>query len=421
MQHLNIPLKRHTKTTRPLRQVVWLLASLTAISAFLLWCVSTWWFSRSSILALAPTNTIASLELQVNSKTASFLADWLSGVPLISGRSLELRDLSPYTHGDLAIFVTQGGHRSVAIRAKPEDLPTNLLDQLSITIQEKGPFVLLSSTLLPIAGSNQTTRRPFLPSLKKLWIGRLTMRNDHVSGNVFLTDHGLELTLPPLKIGEQAITNVQNPDVRISDLTWDEDGDTLNALSQMLGEFAQQSIFFDENSEVTTILRSGETGTQILLGIKTKDLTEELVIRELQYIGAFARPTISKEALPDGSSLQEILIQPELVSVEQVSTSLGTSYRVQNEKGAFILGALYDETVIFSNNQELFEEFAQTQSMELSTCKGDSSLNPGFLMDQVQMNGFSPTVSLIEELLNDFSQVSIDLKKYSTDVYFCRS
>jgi hypothetical protein len=142
----------------------------------------------------------------------------------------------------------------------------------------------------------------------------------------------------------------------------------------------------------------------------------------LEIIGAFARPTLASQTLPDGSELEEILVQPELVSVEEISTGIGVSYRVPVGGGSSVLATLHDGLVLFSNSQILLERYTGgTQDDETRNCNGFSDrVDPAFLIDQTSLNHLQPQLGLFKGVLDNFSAISLEFKKYSTVVYLCR-
>ena len=424
MQHLNIPLSRHTKTTRRNRQVVWLMAFILLVAAFVVFRLGTMWFSRGSILDLAPSDTVLALELHLNKSTTPFLRDWLKGVPLISNRSLELSDLSPYIHGELAVFVTKQGDRSVAIRSTQSELPGELLGQYGISAQEQGAFVLLSSSLAPITGVDPLVRRPFLPSLGESWLGRVVFTDVSLGGNLFLSKSELTVKVETPRGSTSDAKGFQNASIVLGGLSWAEAGSPLGGLERLvtglLGE--SKGIFLQTNTSMDLVVRQNESSLETLLIVKGSEADSASIIEELELIGAFSRPTVVTQTLADGTKLEEILVQPELVSVEEISTSLGQSYRVPTGGGSSILAAEHEGNVLFSNSQQLLEDYtSQLPSNQDDACLGSSNqIDPLFLLGQIHLDALNPLLGLLDGIFDDFSSVSVEFKKYSTNVHLCR-
>lgn len=396
------------------------MALALVMSVFVLWSLASWWFGRASILALAPSDTSLAIGLRLNDQTAPFLLEWLSGIPLISDRSLELGDLAPFVRGDIAVFVNKDGRLSVAVRANRDGLPSELLNQFAISSQEQGPFVLLSSTLVPIAGTTTEVGHPVLPSLKNVWLGRVVLPQDGLAGNLYLSDEDLTLELKTPRSQAQTVAVVPDAALALSGLQWGEGGSPLLGLTRMLSAFDGESLMVGTGWDMGLVVRPSEEGLDVLLSVEAPEATTQDIIEELERIGALARPTVSTQTLPDGTKLEEILVQPDLVSVEEISTSLGVSYRVPTRGGASIIAALHDDLALFTNSQGLMESYVADTSQDLSVCEGSSSIDPDFLVDQATTDRLNPQLSLLNALFDDFSDISFEVKKYSTDVHLCR-
>jgi hypothetical protein len=390
-------------------------------ASLVFWSAANGWFGRGSILALAPTDTVLAIELRLNHKTAPFLFDWLSGVPLISDRSLELRDLAPFTHGELAIFVTKEGNRSVAIRANLTDLPTDLLNHFAIPAQEQGSFILLSSSLQPMMGTQTNTPGSIFPSLEKTWLGRMTLPVDHLSGNLFLLNSELLLELMTPKTYAHQTPHISGAAISMKNLEWGSGGIPLNGLEHVLAGMPEPSLIMESSERLGVIVRPTEDNIEVLLAIENPEASNGMLVAELERIGSLARPTLITQILPDGSIFEEILVQPELVSVEETSTNVGTSYRVPTRGGSSIVASRYGEEILFSNSQTLFEDYVGNQAEPSIACEGTGLfINPGFLINQAVTDHASTYLAIFHGLFDDFSGISFEIKKYSVNIHLCR-
>ena len=145
-------------------------------------------------------------------------------------------------------------------------------------------------------------------------------------------------------------------------------------------------------------------------------------MQELEDIGTIHSPTIVTQTLPDGSSLDEIMIQQDLVSVEEVSTSVGLSYRVPVGGGESIIASVHEGSLLFSNNQKLLEDYAKTSESSTSSCFMLTNwLDPSFLLLETQLDHLNPDLALLDRALSEFSAISFEVKKYSTITHFCRT
>ncbi|MBI4256539.1 hypothetical protein HY626_00605 [Candidatus Uhrbacteria bacterium] len=394
------------------------MASVLLIGAFMAFRLGAWWFSRGVIFSLAPSDTILAIELHLNEKTKPFLTQWLAGIPLISERELELEDLSQYIHGDMAIFVTKNGERSVAVRTSKGELPNDLLTQYGISVQEQGGFILLSSALMPITGAPALTHRPFLPSIGEVWLGRVVFPDIESGGNLFVSEEEMTFDLHTSRKTSIESNIVENTSLSLADLTWGDEESSLDGLKRL----STNSLFLQKETHVNIVMRSGEQGLETLIEVLGSEPDSNTIIQELEKIGAFARPSLVTQTLPDGSRLEEILVQPDLVSVEEVSTSAGLSYRVPTGGGESIIATVHGGSILFSNSQELLESYAGATQDSSSTCSVLTNwLDPTFLLLQTQSEYLNPDLALISQIVDEFSAISFEVKKYSTIVHFCRT
>jgi hypothetical protein len=416
MQRLNIPLSRHTKTTRRNRRVVWLLMIALLGFVFLVWQAGTVWYGRDAILAMAPSDTVLALQLQITPSTLPFLDEWLRGVPLISQRSLDLADILKYAHGEIALFVTKDGNRSLAIRSK-ESLPEDLLDAYSISSEQQSSFLLLSNTLLPIAGTQAYSRRSILPSVRTTWLGRIVLPDEEFGGNLFINEGEIlaefsrrnahtqiHPLIEDLVLGLYGISG-ENPEFAVL-----QDGSMFPAL-------------LEENTPMNVVIRFSESESQTLLIVEDVQLEEQDVIRELQIIGSFAKPSIIESRLPDGSLIQEIELQPDVVSVEEVSTGLGVGYRVLAASGSSIIGLVHDGSLFLSNSEILLNDYASEGNADNADyCSGRIGfINTEFLLSQVSLQHLDPEFSFLSQFFRIFSGISIEVNPYSTKLRLCKT
>lgn len=422
MQRLNIPLKRQTKTTRPTRRVVWLLIGGLLIGACLVAQLGTMWFGRGVLLKLAPSDTILAIELRLNEHSAPFLFDWFAGVPLISDRSLDLVDLAPYIHGEFAVFLTKAGERTIAFRGKKDSLSEELLSTYSISIQEKGNYVLLSSTLVPISGIEKVSHRPFFPQIKQKWLGRILFPDTGMGGNLLLSDRMLTVRLKTPQSTKSELPNI-NSALAFGGLSWGSDGSPIVGLERLTSGLSNSGnkLFFDNSTKIEVFIQPNETSKDVLMVLHRSETEETHLLEELRYFGALAKPTLVTQVLQDGSSMNEILVQPELVSVEEVTTSVGSSFRVPIMGGGFAMASIHNGSILLSNSETLIEQYISSNTIIQGSCTITSNhLSPEFLMQEVHLLKTDRWLSLLDGLFDDFSSVSIEFKKYSTEVHLCR-
>lgn len=377
---------------------------------FVTWRIGEVWFSRDQILEAAPEGTILAVNLKLTGTSLPIVKNFLEGVPLLSNRSLDFQDIASLTHGELAFFLTSTGEKAVGIRANRAELPQELLTSLAITVQEVTPdILLLSQTLLPISGMNSSTHAPFFPSLTSDWLGRIDLPVDHLSGSILASNGQLEMIFP-----SQKKQTVKKDLLSQTLLALSGHG---SELSPPLGEGtdAFEQIF---GQEWEIVVAQDELGSPALL-VKAPqaDTTQEDLLGLLQLMGAYLSPTLKETELKDGTSLKEILVDPSFQTVEQVQLGQIEAFRVVASHHS-IYGAFFDHQVIFSTSEDLITKLSET-SLE-SACHGNVlDIEPGPILKQMNRQVYSPTLFLMTKIFSQFSEISIEMNRYSSTAHFC--
>lgn len=424
MQRLNIPLYRHTKTTRHHRRVVWPLVIVSIVGLFALSQVGILWFRRGEILSLAPVDTILAIQVQINKATEHDLRNWLKSIPLLSNRSIELEDVLPFTHGELAIFVTSDGTRSIAIRAKETDIPQDLLDGYSISAQQQGQFVLLSETIQPIRGVLATDLGFLVPSASSVWLGRVVLPDVEMTGNLVKTSDRLTLTMKDKKRSQTPIHPLENLSVYLTGVANDA---SIRALEGLLFPFiaeenGEKAVIFDKNLNVDILIQGTDGSIRTLLIFKDVELSEEAIIKQLQLIGALSRPSTISSTLPDGSLYEEMVVQPDLISVEKIVTNDGFAYRVASFGSGEVIAANRKGDLLLSTDLDLLETEQVNQQQGETYCgiTNNSYIDPEFILSSYKKLSLDPTIAVFKKFMGEFSLISLEFKKYSTKLHFCR-
>lgn len=385
------------------------------LTLLIVWRISVLWFTRDSILNAAPDSTIFAVEFQITPKTWPIVKDFLENVPLVSNRSLDIEDIARFTHGDLAIFVTHDGTRAVAIRAKIESLPTDLLEAYGITIQEAGSgIILLSQTLLPIGGIDSEVHHSFLPS-SSTWLGRVLIPDAGFSGSMIWKQRGLEMTFKTPK-SNQTNANLIPPAILSMILS----GRNKNELPPTSTYFEKQTTLFLDlllKDHQIFVQKDEQEQTQILISVPNSGWDEAKLIEMLKIAGAYLSPKIVQKALVDGTFSQELSVEPDYVAVEEVPVAGHTLFRVTGEGGLALFGGFIDKATILSTSDSLITAFLDPQE---TTCGANLALlNPESLLEQVTITSYNPQYSLIINLFDQISAISFETKKYSNKVRFC--
>ncbi|MDG1950215.1 MAG: hypothetical protein P8J32_05390 [bacterium] len=424
MQKLNIPLHKHTRATRRTRRVVWLPVIAVLVGLFLASRFGVLWFSRGTILAAAPAETVAALHLQNSKKAAPLLQSYFHGIPLISNRSLTIEELLRWTEGELAVFLQADGSRSVALRTDETNLPENLFDSYGISIQEHGSFVLLSESLLPVVGLEMTSPVPFLPSLGKTWLGQVILPESGSKTSIFHTHSGLLLITDTEK---QQVPDDLAADTELSlalqslPMTLVEDDvPGLDRLSRAFFKDSQENasfLGFDQDS--IQLFLSGEDTNDVLLTFDGQAMTKEALLKQLQLLGAFGRPLLVEIELPDETSYQELQIRPDLISVEEFSLMGNVAYRVSTNTNQDVVAVVQDHQLLLANSTKIVEAYLSPE-VEETECSGNLGfLSPAHLLREVQSVHIEPSLAALYPFFSQFSLITFENEKYSTEIRLC--
>jgi len=397
MQRLNIPLSRHSRTTRHNRRVVWILVIFGLIALAVVWRESATLLNRATIFSAAPDGTVAAIYLQINSDTIPYIDTLLRSVPLVSNRSIELNDVIEETRGDVAIFLTASGQRSLAIRSNPEVLEGLLLEEVGITTQQHGPFVLLSETLVPVSGTDISLSKPFFPSISSTWIGGIWVQ-EYGQGDIQANNRGIEIAFETQK--QETSELVLMNDMIAHALLGEQNRNTPPPSYEVIFPY------FSHIDEVVV----GKNG--ILISLEQGTLDENTLTSQLQQITALNNPSTLTRTMVDGSSYDELQIDPALVTVEEVSIGGVRVFR----SGA-LLGLLQDGRPVISTSEELVEAFVRSDDGETSFCANASIvLDPQSLMESISSDHYDPRLASLS-FIDRFSVIYLEKKKYSNVIH----
>jgi hypothetical protein len=384
------------------------------VFAFLVWRFSTIWFTRDSILQAAPDSTILAIEFHITPKTWPIIKKILGNTPLISDRSFDIEDLASLTHGDLAIFVTKDGDRAVAIRNSSGSLPNDLMESYGITSQEVGSgVVLLSQTLLPINGFDSSVRHSFLPSFA-LWLGRVELPDIGLSGSLTWSEEALQMSFKTQKTNDNG--GALHP-ASLSMLLTERTAGDLPSVSAFFLKQASPLIDLQQKNHQILVQKDANGAAQVLISVPNSGWDEEALINTLETMGAYLSPKIAEKILSDGTTSLELLVEPDIVAVEEVSVSGNSLFRVPGEGRLTLYGGFINGSTILSTSEETISSFLEPTK---GTCDANQALiNPTDLLKQTAQISYDPQVISLLGILSDISAVSIETKKYSTKVRFC--
>ncbi len=352
------------------------------------WRFTTLYFTRVTIFDIAPVDTAMAIHLTVNKRTIGPISELLGGVPLISNRSLTIDDILDDVSGDMAIFLTSNGDMSVAMRSD-----TKILDHFGITTQEFGPFLLISETLVPIKPLEYQKKLHFLPSIFSTSLGGLVFE-DGIFAELSYKQGDFQVIFPHKK----SSAPTQN--------TW-----VSSILHMSLIPYPTPHIltFFPNVGDFSEILVT-EDGVLFLANGMESDL-----IGWLRDIEASNQPNLSERYMPDDSFYEEIRVDPELITVEEVNVAGNRALKAGN-----FVGIVQGDSLIIATSTALLEGYL-SNNLEQEHCEDRSiSIDPNALIDQVERTYMDPIFASIH-LLRKFSNISLELNKYSNVLHLSRA
>ncbi|OGL62239.1 hypothetical protein A2839_04360 [Candidatus Uhrbacteria bacterium RIFCSPHIGHO2_01_FULL_47_10] len=430
MQHLNIPLSRNSKTTRRTRWVVWILAAgIFSIMLATAW-ISTLWFTRDTIYKAAPENTTIAVRFFISGKKGEIVESITKNIPLISNRSLTLTDLSPYISGEFVLFVNKDGSRSIAIRKGKTALPQSLLDSQTVAVQPIGHNIVLLS-------EKQVIIKPFqikpklLPGISlpgKRWIGELVDQTNTKRSFLFATKNHVEMTLPVVHTDGQAFKQIPNDTFAYLSTPF-----LPNTSNEFLDPFLplMQSVVDPQflahlndlaNNKSQLLLTKDANGVGFFLTITPSELKKDIDIEQaLRSIAALNTPKIQETLLDDGSSIKEIIANPNSVSVEQI-TLLGTQInRIHVNNVDLLASRAQNHKIFLTNRESLFRYTKESAKSANKICSGNMAgiaLQPLVTMQNQYAN--VPNNSAILLFAQNFSSIGVKSGIVSTTIRFCK-
>ncbi len=430
MARLNIQLSRHIQTTRRPRWVVWLSMILFLFTCITTYFLSNLWFAQDKIYKAAPTETVVALRFFTGGSKQNQIASLFQNIPLISNRALEYQDIKNYINGEFAVFIKVDGSRSVAIRTK-KPFPQTLFDSQYITKKqiEKDLFLLSENSVQTETMHVASKFFSPLPFTKKTWIGEIVLADSPKRGMIYDAKDQMILSFPErntprieIAVPENTFAffinasndanKIQNSSVFLPFLPLIQSvigNDLQNALELLSGKIDRLELTKDQN------------GIGFLLSAKQSTQTPFDVRLLLQSISALNSPKIEKKALVDNTPMQEIIADPNAVSIEHVTIFGTPMLRVQKNNESMFAGS---ETghLLLTNREELIGFAKESVKKKQHTiCDGNVL---GVSLDEMNLLRKARTtflnISIFEQFGANFSSFGIKNKLYSTEVHFCK-
>jgi len=316
----------------------------------------------------------------------------LSSVPLISNRSLESDDILSLTMGEFAVFFTDDGHRSVAIRSNEEDLEPGFFKSLGVTTQKVGQYILLSETLAPISGVDAPHRRSFFPSFSRIWLGSLWIEG-YGHGNILIANNDVKIEFETEKQQKQEVLL--------------KTGSIAHALIEQ-NQIEIPEIFSDFFPYITEIREIIVKTDGVLITLNKGAIDENALIKQIQRISAANNPSTFSRTMIDGSIYEELQIEPSMVTVEEISISGNRVFRADG-----LFGLLDNSQAIISTSESLLESYLQSTDDVSGYCAGASFVvSPDLIFESMNVDFYDPRLALIS-IFNRFSVITLEKNKYS--------
>ncbi len=429
MQHLNIPLSRSSQTTRRTRWVVWLLVLSVASIIIATYWISALWFTRDTIYNAAPEHTVMAARFFTSGNKGAYVESIFEHLPLVSNRTLTFSDLAPYISGEFAVFFSEDNSRFAATRLTNTPLPHELFDSESIIEQPFGKNIVLLSEK-PEVVKTLGIKPKFLPGFSfpgHTWIGEIIDTSVMKRSFIYATSNRVDISLA----GPVTNTHLfkQFPEGTIAYLSTpvltNQSEDLFKPVLPLMQFIADPNVFSsmkhiaDEQSRM--ILSKDEKGLGFFITSnqpddkKTPDLEQVL-----RTIAALNTPKIQETLLDDGSSIKEIIANPDSISVEEI-TVLGTQiYRIHTNNGELLAGFLDKNNFFLTNRESLFRSFKGQNTIKTQICSGNIAGISFRALDQIfSQHASLPNSNAILLFSQNFSSMGVKTDWFSTKITLC--
>lgn len=332
----------------------------------LTWHISEAWFTRNTVYIAAPVGTVAEIRFTPDKKGWERLIRFFGDTPLISGRSLTLKDIQPITHGEFAVFIGEDGRTSLAIRTK--DIPQKTFDSLGVVVQSPSKTVfLLSDRILPLHTENKAPG--WLRQLIRREEGGMRIHNKETDTYAY---YPINIRDEEIGIRLQNEKTVASPWKFIPDGTilalstpeWTKEGVSpiVSQITQVWGERVNQvfSPFHQENSSKTPFFLWKGEGDRILLS-GASSMGADTLQEALRVLAAASEPKTRDFTLPDTSTVKEWYADPSSISVETLTRSGVPVYRAVGDISTYF-ATMKDEKFVLTNSEDALASWLKEPS-----------------------------------------------------------
>lgn len=428
MERLNIPLRRTRKTTRHTRRVVWILTIVVTLTLILgIYLLSTIWFTRDTLSHVRPVDTVATIRLLPTEKNAEIIQQHLNSSPIITKRGIKISDILPSVRGELALYLRKDGSHIVGLRSDREHLPGDLLDANEIVVQNPKPGVFLLSNTLVATQKASRPHRFHVPIhwLSEEYVGTMTLHGEdgELTGHIAATMDTMTVRFPKqtipqvntIKLSEAEYAGLSTP-LLTNSITPTTFRDIALHFTNTLGGISPE-----------TIMRRMQRGGEVYLGKRGEDETFLLVMNRgdlkttsikntLKTVASLRNPSTKTTILPDDSSIEEIIANPDDVDLETETISGTRFLKTPRTTQRALLGGEWNDKILFSNDKQLLDRWVTSKENADARQNIYATIKPKTLLAVLKQHSGSYDVFPFYHALNTDSIITIENSLFYTNI-----
>ena len=395
---------------------------------FFLFTIGRLWFCRVTVFDATPAETKLAIQLIITPKTIETIESVLSSTPLISNRSIDFEDIRPLIQGELGWFFSEDGSRSIAFRGSFTEV-SEAFEGQSINIEQTESGILLLSESLPaISGETEGLRSPLLPSFFKTYLGQVVLPEDSTASRVFGSEGQITIQTKSMSKKRESMILPTDTIFALSTPEW-----TNSLFASLIDDFGAFPLLKSTNlsgfplitDDSSVILAKTDEYTSFLLANKTQETVD--VPSLLQILAASQNPEVGTTLMEDGTVAQEIRIDPDFVTIEEVSNMGITYFRAKISDSGYLLAHENNNDFVITNSEELLffwnnpEEVGERAVLTDNDLCGATTLfaNPTVLLEEIESDYFQSDFAFLNALLSRFSVISVETRNGSSNLNLC--
>jgi len=386
-------------------------------------------FARESVFLAAPEGSVMAVKVFTSGSRATHVVSALQHTPLITGKSLTVIDILPYTRGEFALFLNTNGETSIALKIKNEQNLPNFFDKNMIYQQRVGKNTLLLSQT-PQKISPISMKRSFLSFTSLLpgrSFGEILDLKTMTRSQIFTKNHDIVIrSRKSAFTGEKLKTLPSGTTAYLSN----------PALPKMPTEYLTPflpTLFTLQNSSLVNFLQRIPFTNGLVYLVKKEGITSFFLSQEesadrkidledaMRTITSIGYPIIEKNILDDGSSIQEILIDKNLFSIEKITLFGDELYRSKLFGVNFFGGQINKNHIFFTNNESLLREVKSQEMTDPLICHGNvgGMIFEPFILEANNMTQ-TPMSAPILYLAQNFSSIGLENGFFFQKIHLCK-